>query len=95
VLKRKQQEPKGKSGQKQKRMWVEVESEFESDGSGENGWRVQGLHDIAFCLVELQSNLEGKNQFLREQNGFLQRVAMCMERSRFGLEPEEDSTMRE
>jgi len=85
------------SGPRQKRMWVEVESELELDGHGEDGWRVQGLHDIAFSLMGLQDNLEERNQLLREQNGFLQRIAMCLERTGVveALEPDLDSTLRE
>jgi len=97
VSMRKQREPKERLGQKKKKMWVEVEYELESDGSREDGWRVWGLHDIACGLLGLQSNLAEGNQLLRVQNGFLQRITMCMERSRFveGLEPDLDSTIRE
>src|SRR5882724_12578042 len=46
VSKRKQWEPKERSGPRQKKMWVEVELKLELDGSGEDGWRVRGLQDI-------------------------------------------------
>jgi len=83
VLKRKQRKQKERSGQKWKKMQVEVESELESDGSGEESWRAWGLHDIAFGILGLQSNLAERNQLLREKNGFLQRITMCMERTGF------------
>jgi len=105
VLKRKQRKQKERSGQKWKKMQVEVESELESDGSGEESWRAWGLHDIAFGILGLQSNLAERNQLLREkndlqreQNSYLHRIARCLES---GLGPEElevpveDSTMRE
>src|SRR5882724_5990734 len=57
VSKRKWRELKERSGQKWKMMRVEMVSELESYGSGEDGWRVWGLHDIAFDLLGLQSNL--------------------------------------
>jgi len=96
VSERKWRDPKEKLRPRQKKMWVEVESEMESDGSGD-GWRMQGFHDIAFGLLGLQRNLAERNWLLREQNGFLQRIAMCMERTGFveGLELDLDSTMRE
>ena len=81
-------------------MWVEVELELELDENGEDGWRVWGLQDISFGLLQLQSkleeNLSERNQLLREQNSFLQRITMCLERARGveAMEPDLDSTMR-
>ena len=37
VSKQKWREPKERSGLRQDKMWVEVEAEIESDGSGEDG----------------------------------------------------------
>jgi len=97
VLKRKQRKQKERSGQKWKKMQVEVESELESDGSREDGWRAWGLQDIAFGLMGLWDNLDERNQLLREQNGLLQRITMCLERTGVveALEPDLDSTIRE
>ena len=93
VSKRKWKESKERLAPRWKKMRLEVESELELDGSREDGWRAWGLHDITFGLLGLQSNLEERNHLLREQNGYLQRIAMCLERT--GLGPELDSTMRE
>ena len=80
---------------------VEVEeSELESDGSGEDGWRVRGLQAITFGLLGLKESDREMNELLREQNelqreknGYLHRIA---ERLENGLGPEElDSTIRE
>jgi len=77
------------------------ESELESDGSGEDGWRVRGLQSIAFGLLGLKESdnernelLREQNELWREQNGYLRRIAEQLES---GLGPEEvlDSTMRE
>jgi len=69
---------------------VEVELELELDENGEDGWRVWGLQDISFGLLQLQSkleeNLSERNQLLREQNGFLQRITLCLERASAGKE---------
>jgi len=98
VSKRKQREPKERSGQKWKRMWVEVESELESDGSKEDSWKVQGLQGIAFGLLVLKEIDKERNEPRREQNSYLLRIAKHLES---GLGPEElevpveDSTMRE
>ena len=77
-------------------MQVEVESELESEGSG-TGWRVWVLQDVAFALLGLQESEDEQNELLREQNGFLQRITMCLER--IGVEgargQELDSTSRE
>jgi len=96
VSKRKWQEPKERLGPRWNQMLVEVESELESDGSVEDGLRAQGLQDIAFSLVGLWDNLEERNQLLREQNGFLKRIAMCLERTRVvgAVDPDMDSIMR-
>ena len=77
------------------------ESEAESEGSGEDGWRAQGLQSIAFGLLGLKESenerneiLREKNELRREQNGFRHRIAEQLES---GLGPEEvpDSTLRE
>ena len=64
VLKRKWREPKEKLGPKEKSMWVEVEL----NGSGEDGWKVQGLQDITFGLLGLKEVDKERNELLREQN---------------------------
>jgi len=58
------------------------ESELESDGSGEDGWREQGLQAIAFGLLGLKELdrernelLREQNELQREQNGYLRRIA--------------------
>ena len=96
VSKRKCQEPKERLGLRWKKMQVEMELELESDGSGEDGWRAWGLHYIAFSLLGLWENLEERNQLFRELNGFLQRIALCLERTRVveALEQDLDTTMR-
>src|SRR5882724_11208272 len=89
---------KGKRGLK--RAWVE-ESEAETEGSGDDGWRARGLQSIAFSLLGLKESeneqnelLREQNELRREQNGFLHRIA---ERLESGLGPEEvpDLTLRE
>jgi len=97
VSKRKCQEPKERLGLRWKKMQVEMELELESDGSGEDGWRAWQLQDISFRLMGLWDNLEERLQILREQNGFLQRIAICLERTGVVgvVELDIDSTMRE
>ena len=70
-----------------KKSQVEVEeSDVESDGSGVGGWKARGLQDIAFGLL-------GIKELLREQNGFLRRISLSLDRNlKAG---EEDSTIRE
>ena len=52
-----------------KRGRVEVEeSELESDGSREDGWRAWGLQAIAFGLLGLKESDRERNELLREQN---------------------------
>jgi len=98
VLKRKQWEPKERSGQKWKRMQVEVEYKLELDGSREDSWRVQGLQAITLGLLGLKESDKERNELQREQNSYLLRIAKHLES---GLGPEEfevlveDSTMRE
>ena len=64
------------------------------DGSGEDGWRAQGLQSIAFGLLGLKELDMERNELLREQNNYLCRIAEWLES---GLGPEEvlDSTIRE
>jgi len=78
---------------KKSKMEVE-ESELESDGSGEDGWRAWGLQFIAFGLLGLKESNKEWNELWREQNRYLRRIA---ERLESGLGPEEvlDSTMKE
>jgi len=58
---------------------VEVESELESDGSGEDGWRAWGLQAIAFSLLGLKESDKERNKLLREQNSYLHRIAEWLE----------------
>jgi len=95
VSKRKHWEHSVKSHPK-KKAWVEVELESESEGR-RTGWRAWGLQDLSFAMLGLQESEDEQNELLREQNGFLQRIAMCLER--MGVErergPELDSILRE
>src|SRR5882724_13184963 len=85
-----------------KKSRVEVEeSELESDGSGEDGWRAWGLQSVTFGLLGLKESdsernelLREQNELWREQNSYLRRIA---ERLESGLGPDEvlDSTMKE
>ena len=77
------------------------ESEAETEGSGDDGWRARGLQSIAFGLLGLKESENERNELLREQNelrreqnGYLHRIA---ERLESGLGPEEvpDSTLKE
>ena len=79
-----------------KKSWVEVESEVESDGSG-TGWKARGLQDISFTLLWLKKNMEDRDELLREQNGYLHRIASYLDRGEVCSRevPEEDSTKRE
>jgi len=90
----------GSRPRKKSKMEVE-ESELESDGSGEDGWRARGLQSISFGLLGLKELdternklLREQNELRREQNNYLHRIA---ERLESGLGPEEvlDSTIRE
>jgi len=69
---------------------VEVESEVESEWSGLGGkkdrdWR----QEVSFALEDIKG-------LLREQNGYLQRIAQGLDRgSRASSEEVEDSTIRE
>ena len=74
-----------------KRSKVEVESELELDGSGEDRWRAQA---IAFSLLGLKESDRERNELRREQNSYLRRIAEWLEN---GLGPEDilDSTIRE
>ena len=72
--------------------------EVESDGSRTGGWKARGLQDISFTLLKLKENMEDRNELLREQNGYLQRIASYLDGGEvFSREevPEEDSTTNE
>ena len=45
----------------QKKSQVEVKSGVESYRSGNDGWRVWGLHNISFTLLGLKENMEDWN----------------------------------
>ena len=62
-----------------KRSRVEVELELDSDGSREDGWRVQGLQAIAFGLLGLKELDKERNELLREQNSYLCRIVEWLE----------------
>jgi len=65
----------------QKKIWVELEeSDAELEGSGASGWKARGLQDISFSLIRLRENLEERNELLREENGYLQRIASYLDR---------------
>jgi len=95
----KQWEQSGAEGSRpQKKSQVEVEEDAELDGSGAGGWKVWGLQDISFALIQMRENLEERNELLREQNGYLQRIASYLDRGEVHSreeELEEDSTVRE
>jgi len=64
---------------------VEVELEAESEGSGTGGWR----QEVSSALVEIPG-------ILREQNGYLKRIAQSLDGGLGAGEDEDgDSTMRE
>ena len=75
---------------RRKKSRVEVESEVESEWSGLGGkkdrdWR----QEVSFALEDIKG-------LLREQNGYLQRIARGLDRgSRASSEEVEDSTIRE
>jgi len=62
--------------------------------SGIGGWKASGLQDIAFGLMGLKDIGKERNELLREQNGFLMRIAQSLEGG-LGAGNEEDSTVRE
>jgi len=98
VSQQKCQEPLEKGRQSNKRLRTEDESEAESEGSGTGGWKARGLQDISFALLGLKDSMKDQNELLREQNGYLKRIAMHLDA---GLGPEEeevpveDSNIRE
>src|SRR5882672_8542603 len=90
--------PRGKSGkvQSKKRKRAESEGELESEGSGEEGWRARGFHDIAFTLLGIQERQDEQNALLREKCGFQERITSCLERMEARMGGSElDSTIRE
>ena len=73
----------GEGSQPKKKSQVEVESDVESEGSGTGGWR-----------QEVSSTLVGIQELLREQNGYLTRIAQSLDGG-LGAGEDEDSTLRE
>ena len=73
-----------------KKIWVEVESDVESEWSGLGGRRDRDWRqEISSTLVEIQG-------LLREQNGLLRRIAQGSDGGLgTGNEEAEDSTIRE
>jgi len=66
-----------------KKNWTQVESDAESVGSGTGGWR------------QKVSALVGIRELLREQNGYLKRIAQSLDGGLgAGEEEDGDSTMR-
>ena len=92
VLNQKQRDRSDAEGSwPQKKSWVEVESDVDSEWSGLGGkkdrdWR----QEVSSALVEIQ-------ELLREQNGHLKRITQDLDRGLgAGSEEEvEDSTIRE
>ena len=94
------QKPRKKSekvrGKKRKRDEVESDAELGSEGSSEEGWRARGFQDVTFALLGIQERQDERNALLREQCGFQERIACCLERiaARMGG-ADLDSTLRE
>ena len=63
---------------------MQVELDAESEGSGTGGWK-----------QEVFSALVGIKELLREQNGYLKRIAQSLDGGLGAGEDEEDSTIRE
>jgi len=85
VSKQKQWDQSGGEGLwPKKKSWVEVGSDAESEGSGTRGWR-----------QEVSSTLVGIRELLREQNGFLRRIAQGLDGGLGASVEHQDSTMRE
>ena len=63
---------------------MEVGSDAESEGSGTGGWK-----------QEVSSTLVGIRELLREQNGFLRRIAQGLDGGLGAGVEDQDSTMRE
>jgi len=81
---------------KWKQAEVESEVELESEGRGEDGWRVQGFQDVSFSLLGIQERQDEWNALLREQCGFQERIACCLERMEARMAGADlDSTLRE
>jgi len=76
---RDQSRAEGSRPQKKSRVEVE-ESELESNGSGEDSWRVWGLQSIALGLLGLKESNSERNELLREQNELLKRIAQSLDR---------------
>jgi len=71
-------------GKPKKKSQVEVESEAELEGSGTGGWK-----------QEVSSALVGIMELLREQNGYLKRIAQGLDGGLGASVEDQDSTMRE
>ena len=70
--------------------------ELGSEGSGEEGWRARGFQDISFALLGIQERQDERNALLREQCGFQERIACCLERMEARMAGADlDSTIRE
>ena len=67
-----------------KKSWVEVGLDVESEGSGTRVWR-----------QEVSSALVGIRELLREQNGFLRRIAQGLDGGLGASVEDQDYTMRE
>src|SRR5882724_6680437 len=67
-----------------KKSRVEVGSDAESEGSGTRGWK-----------QEVSSALVGIRELLREQNGYVKRIAQSLDGGLGAGDDDDDSTMRE
>jgi len=72
--------------------WVEVELNVDSEGSGTGWWEARGLQEISFALLGLKDGMEGWNELLREQNGYLNRIALSLDE---GLVPGDEEVLEE
>ena len=65
-----------------------MESNAELEGSGTGWWKAKGLQDITFGMM-------GIKELLREQNGYLKRIAQSFDGGLGAGEEGEDSTIKE
>ena len=94
------QKPWGKSEKVRAKKWkrgeVDSDVEFGSEGSGEDGWRAWGVQDVTFALLGIQERQDERNALLREQCGFQEQIACCLERMEARMAGADlDSTIRE